>query len=102
MNMYCDAPTTISHVIYANEAAHAQAGYVTLLNGAGFEITVPHLPYDSEYSDFADHLRKTDRIQMCFGIAHVGLGNTEKRALIADLDSGFEMYEPATQRRGVR
>jgi hypothetical protein len=90
--MYCDPPTTITHIRPAVNESHAGAGLVTLKNGASFQITTTTA--GGPDSDFVVKLRPTDRIQMCYAPPQkwADASANARMAIVGDLDNSMYMY----------
>ncbi len=63
MITFCTPPAIVSSIRYPTGPSHVQSGSVVLHNGVSFEIAGDGGPQ----SDFVQKLRKTDRIEVCFG-----------------------------------
>ena len=90
--MYCDPPTKIVSIQLATDASHAGSGHVKLASGATFQITIPI--GEGPDSMFAAHLRKTDRIQLCYAPSQrwADAGPRARMAIVGNLANADYTY----------
>lgn len=88
--MYCDPPTTITHIRPAVDDTHAGSGSVTLKSGASFQITTPK----GQDGDFVVKLSPSDKIQMCYAPHQkwADAGANARMAIVGNLNNALYIY----------